>query len=317
MRSVSPVAVVVVALACSSGGGGNAPTDSGAEAGPGPQDVAAGAEAILDPETGCMVAPPYNCEAPWPDEGQCGVASAGCTLPPGTDLTGRWYRIDHLYVDSPKGPTDDDPHGAIAATLSCLWNTQIARDELVILFHVTRHDPATGELDIEAGSGIRSFEGADKCKYRFLANPAPQTVHLKLTGCTFDSVKGQDGKPVYGVLRIYPDLITSPIPVVNLLAHGAFTADGAKMIRNGCLSGGICIDASKKIDFKLNKAFSGCTNFYKFMNDFNLEANATDLPCEDKTGKGYVFAGRFDATWIQTDWLDQPKAITRDFSCNE
>ena len=308
--------LAVMIVACSGGGGGGEKPDNGVSDN-GAQDIPGAPEATVDKETGCVMSPPHNCNDPWPQEGNCGVASEGCTIPPGLDLTGRWYRIDHLYVDSPKGPTDSDPHGAIAATLSCLWNTQIAKDELVILFHVTRHDPAKGEIDIEAGSGIRSFEGSDKCKYRFLANPAPQTVHMKLNGCTFESINGPDNKPVYGMLKIYPDLITSPIPVVNLLAHGAFSADGARTIRNGCLNGGICIDAAKAIDFKLNKSFSGCTNFFKFMDDFNMEANATDLPCADQSGKGYVFAGRFDATWIESDFMDQPKAITRDFSCNE
>ncbi|MBM4394707.1 MAG: hypothetical protein FJ087_03340 [Deltaproteobacteria bacterium] len=312
--------LAVAAIACGSDGSGNGgaadATETTANDAAG-TDLPVGVETYQDPDTGCTMSTPYSCKTPWPAAGQCGVAAEGCKLNPGVDLTGRLYRIDHLYVDSPKGPTDDDPNGAIAATLSCLWNTQIAKDELVILFHITKHDPATGELEFEAGSGTRNFDGANKCKYQFLANPAPQTVKLKIDGCTFKWVNKTDGTPDYGVLRIYPDLITSPIPVVNMLPHGALTPDGG-LISNGCLGGGICVDAAKKIDFKLAKEMTGCTNFYEFMSQFPdyVQVNAHDLPCDDGTRDGFEFKGRFDATWIATDFLDQRKSITRDFSCN-
>jgi hypothetical protein len=241
-----------VFLACGGGGGGT--SDPG-----GQTDVPAVDPGITDPGT----------TDPGPS---CQLAAS---------LKGAYYHIDHLFVLEPAGPQD-----GIKDTLTQLWNGQIERDELIILFHVTEHDLATGKLTFEAGSGVLK-DG----KYQFIKDPAPLPIQMQITGCHFKEA-------AIGVLKIYPDLITFPIPVIDLHAEGDFPADGSK-IEKGSLAGGICAEAAHKIDFKLTKEAAGCVNFFQFMDDLSTPPDKNFPVCTDdpvyKDMNGFTFKGNFDA----------------------
>jgi len=215
------------------------------------------------------------------------------------DLTDNYYHIDNLYVVEPAGED-----GVLAQTLTSLWNTQISKDQLIIVFHVTKHDQETGELWFEAGSAVKDSDG----NYQLIANPEPEIIKTKLEGCRMQSTED-------GILKVYPDLVTGPIPVVKLRVDAMFTSDGASIQEGGSLVGGICTSDSHVIDFKLFETQSGCTNFYNFVTDVGITPSETDLVCALGGTDGFLFKGTFDAHHI-SNVIAGTIEVERDFSCD-
>ena len=225
------------------------------------------------------------------------VEVEACTLT--ADLTDQYFHVDHLYVQEPGGQD-----GVLADTLTILWNTQISKDQLIIMFHVTKHDKETGELWFEAGSAVKHPSG----NYQMIANPAPEVIKMELDGCRIQSTED-------AVLKVYPDLVTTPIPVVKLRVDAAFTADGASINQGGTLIGGICTTDAHAINFKLVETQPGCTNFYNFVTDVGLIPNETDLVCPLGGMDGFSFKGTFDAHRISNVEAGTI-TVNREFSCS-
>jgi len=220
-----------------------------------------------------------------------------CTLT--ADISDWYYHIEHLRVFEPAGED-----GVLAETLTSLWNTQISKDQLIILFHVTRFDANAGELWFEVGSAVKHPNG----NYQMVANPPPEVVKTMIDGCRL--LSSEDG-----ILKVYPDLVTVPIPVVQLRVDANLTADGTGILEGGTLTGGICTTDAKVTNFKLFETQSGCTNFYKFISDVGLSPEATGLSCALGGSDGYAFVGSFDArriTNVETGTI----TVERTFSCD-
>ena len=247
----------------------------------------------------CEVASGFDASVPAGYAPAHAMLSAACV--PGTDLTGRYFRFDHFSVDEPSGPD-----GALAATLTALWNGQIARGELNIIYHVVSHDPATGVLRVEGGTAVRLQEGPDKGRLAMPSDPPPEVLDLRLDGCAFRSGS-------LGLLRVFPDLLTRPIDIGRLFTQGAFDADGGR-ITGGYIEGGICTSMAVAQYFKLSPG-AGCLNFYQFTRDLGVLPDRDDLPCGGCDASGYTFKGSFDATLVP-DMLDGRFQVPRLFTCD-
>lgn len=218
-------------------------------------------------------------------------------------LKGKAYLIQHLYVEEPAGPNN-----ALATTLTNMWNGDIEKGRLVIIFYVSNYDPTTGKVTIQAGTGTKDTDG----KYAFIKDPGPNDLEADMTGCTFDT-------NIKGKIVLYPNTVTAHIPIVSLDAHGVFT-ENANAIKQGILIGGICTSAAEAIDFDpINtKPPYVCQNFNKFMKLMGLKPNRTDLTggiCASGTD-GYNFKGRFDAIQIKNFKTDIVDAV-HDFTCSD
>ena len=196
---------------------------------------------------------PTDSGVPPPELASCALSSS---------LAGRYYRFDRLQVREPAGP-----EGALAATLTQLWTTEIHDDELNIVLHVVRDDRATGELDIEAGTAYRTPEG----RYRLSNDPPARSLKLLLDGCRF---RGRE----LGVLDVFPDLLKIPVAVLDTFTQGRFSADAGR-IEAGWLAGGICRSMAADQFFKLTKQMEGCINLLQFMSDLGVDPDRHDLPC--------------------------------------
>jgi hypothetical protein len=226
------------------------------------------------------------------------VPTQPCALP---NLEGRFYRFSRFDVDRPAGP-----EGALASTLTSLWKTEIDADQLNIVYHVTRHDPDTGEMDIEAGTAVRVKDGPDAGKYRMTSDPPPGVLKVRLDGCAFRSRSP-------GKLVVFPDLLTVPLDILDTWTEGVLAPDGSR-VEQGFLAGGICTDMARQQYFTLAPGMSGCSNLFAFMDDLGVEPNRDDLPCGPCSGSGYDFVGRFDAP-ANGDFASQPGPAERTFQC--
>jgi len=224
-----------------------------------------------------------------------------CTLQ--ASLKGKAYLIKHLYVDEPAGEGN-----ALATTLTNLWNGDIEKGRLVIIFYVSKYDSSTGKVTLQAGTGIKDTDG----KYAFIKDPGPNDLEADIVGCTFDTnVKGQ--------IILYPNTVTAHIPIVALDAHGMFT-ENADAINSGSLIGGICTSDAAAIEFDpiSKQPPYVCQNFKKFMDLMKLQPNRDDLTegiCTLGGTDGYDFKGRFDAIQIKNFKTDIVDAV-HDFTCS-
>ena len=224
-------------------------------------------------------------------------------------LEGNHYRILHLYIEQPGGPD-----GALANTLTNIWEPQLKDALLVIMFHVTKHDVATGLMEVEAGTGFQMTEGPNKGKFEFVDKPKPGVLKMKVDGCKGASTE-------VGFMSIYPQYCTSDIPIKSLFVHMNFSPDGTKILDDSRLDGGLCTDSTQSLNTKFLPTSTGCINMYQFLADLGVSPNigidpakSDSLPCESADKSGFVFAGRFYAEKLD-NFVDGVYATSLPFSC--
>ena len=224
------------------------------------------------------------------------IGNANCKLK--VSLKGKAYLISKLVVKEPAGT-----NGGLARALTDLWKADIEKGKLIILFYVDKYDASTGQITLKVGTGIKDSDG----KYAFIKDPGPSPLEAKMDGCKFSTV-------LKGKLVLYPNTVTSYIPIVSMDGYGTFDENGTK-ITLGKLKGAICQDAAKKIWFDmLGRDFDpnnppNCANFENFMHGLKISPNRHDLNgvCETNPD-GYSFVGNFEAKEIKNfkkDLVDQ------------
>lgn len=292
-RVVAAVPVLVAGCFLADGGsGGGGAGDHGPVADAAGTDPGSAGDACAAPDV-------RPADSAWPYEIPPPADAPGCAV--AGSLEGRHFRFSRFDVERPAGP-----EGALAATLTALWAGQIADRDLSIVYHVTRHDVATGWLEIDAGTAILLADGPDAGRYRMVSDPPPGRIRARLDGCVFRSAGP-------GELNVFPDLLAVPIAILDTFTQGTFSPDG-DAITGGLLAGGICEEMAERQYFKLVATMSGCTHFRTFMSDLDVFPDRDDLQCSPCSGRGYTFVGRFEAA-ASGAFVPDAAPAERSFAC--
>ncbi|MBM4396546.1 MAG: hypothetical protein FJ087_12770 [Deltaproteobacteria bacterium] len=226
---------------------------------------------------------------------------AGCRVT--ANLDGAYFRALSLIIEKPAGN-----EGALAETLTMIWNPQLRSGLLVLMFRVTKHDLATGELVMEGGSGIRITEGKNAGRFQFLAHPAPNAIRLKVDDCVATVTEPAE-------IRIYPEYCTDSIPIKGLTVGLNLAPDGSAIGEGSWMKGSLCATNAKGIDTKFLPESEGCINFYGFINDIGVPTDSTAAACGEDPA-AWAFEGRFHAPRMMDDeFLPGENSLIRSFKC--
>jgi hypothetical protein len=184
------------------------------------------------------------------------------------DLTGRVYRIHHLWATA---PTD---------AINEAWAYMVADGSLVLLVRVVAHDTATGSLTLDIGSGWaereESAEGLPTpLAYRFGLEPVRVTAALSGTTFTMDGLF---------TVELFPESVNKPFRVVEASGAGTFNEAGTGLEELSL--DGLLVEA-EVTDFCLGIPGLGTVNFHWFMNLIKV------CPDADSDGDGVADAYHF------------------------
>lgn len=134
------------------------------------------------------------------------TAAAACDATP--DLTGKVFLVDSIVIEEP----DDQ---MLLDSLNPLFATDIASGALVMLFHVTAWDPATGVAQVDVGNGV--LDAGD-----YVWDGVANQLELNVDKCGFTMT-------TESALQLKPATVNKPIIVSGLLVDGTFAADGSAL----------------------------------------------------------------------------------------
>jgi hypothetical protein len=134
------------------------------------------------------------------------TAAPPCDATP--DLTGKVFLVDSIVIEEP----DDQ---MLLDALNPLFATDIASGALVMLFHVTAWDPATGVAQVDVGNGVLDAGN-------YVWDGTANQLELNVDKCAFTMSTESS-------LQLKPATVNKPIIVSGLLVDGRFAADASAL----------------------------------------------------------------------------------------
>ena len=208
------------------------------------------------------------------------VAPVVAKCPGMPNLTGMFYRVNHMEATK---PIDD---------LNEVWDIEIKKYWLVLIFHIIEHDEEKGTLLVEVGPAKAEAEQLadgswDPKEFRYIEGANVPTVVMQLDGCdfTFDD-------PI--ALDVLTPSVSIPFPVSVTSGSGRFIKKGLAMEKVDLV--GYIVEAAT-YDLCMTMDPFGQPNVHWLFNLLHLCPDL-DLDGDDKLD-AYEFEG-----WLSTEITD-------------
>ena len=196
------------------------------------------------------------------------------------NLTGKSYRVTHMEATK---PIDD---------LNEVWNNEIAKYFLVLVFYIIEHDEENGKLKVRVGpckAQAEQLEDGAWVAYGFnyIQDANVPEVTMDLDGCNFSF-----DDPI--ALDVLTPTVSKAFPVSITSGHGVFIKKGLEMEKVDLVG---YIKESETFDLCMTMPPFGEPNVHWL---FNLLHLCPDL---DLDGDGVKDAYEFEG-WLSTEITD-------------